>query len=87
MKLAVRGIELPFLDRENGDGSPNAQMVSISAGGFCLSCNTPFPEGAAVRCDLSPGKLNLAIPVLIQVCWTRELQDHKGFRIGVRFLL
>ena len=57
----------------------------ISAGGIQIHSRTALQIGDFVRCELVVPGLPVAIPTLMQVCWTRPMGN--GYPSGLKYVV
>jgi PilZ domain len=57
----------------------------IGAGGVQIHCRTALQAGDFVRCELVLPGLPVAIPTLMQVCWT--ISGGSGYASGLKYVV
>lgn len=60
------------------------RCVDISSAGIGMITNSSLHKGEVLKLHFAVPKLEVTLPVLTEVIWTRQVDDH--FRVGLQFL-
>ena len=63
----------------------NGIAMDISNGGLGLKTDHALPEGSVLKFNIPIKEVEITIPVLAEVMWSKPADDH--FRAGLRFLM
>jgi len=76
----------------NHSGPPRPSVLgrvqNVSQGGICVLSQKLIPRSALLRCEVGVSEVPVAIPTLLQVCWSRKQNvEAASYLTGLKFLL
>jgi hypothetical protein len=86
--LELRVKELLQLGTQKRAGTIfRAKAQNISTCGLGVVTNRPVEISSPLRCEIITGELPVPIPVMAQVRWVARNSSHKGYQVGLEFLV